>query len=181
MPFFELNELIYGLLKKKTISYNYEELREKILAKIYSVSMFYFANINLNYVKSLLQYEKIKILCYCLNDTFSIKNTVSMIFYHKTTNNNINKYYILLFGIHDRYRNCGYGKCVLDEFVNYIKSKKTKYQNKILLKTVSKSYNFYLEYGFVKAELSKNKLFYKYENMDGTNNDIDKILEYIIL
>ena len=95
---------------------------------------------------------------------------------------------MLILGTHKRFRKFGYGKLILDEFVEFVqKSKKNKNTNldikiKILLKSVDSSLNFYLNYGFVISSdtLNTNRLFYKYEPETDLKENKEKILELLI-
>lgn len=142
----------------------------------------YFSNISLEYVDRVLINKSNKILFSCLDsDEFNLKNVSSILIYHKIKINisqtfKQTKYYILLLGTHEDFRKFGYGKVMLDEFVEFIKLKKSP-NIIILLKSLESSLNFYIDYGFVKTELEPNRLFYKYENTNELKNSLENILE----
>ena len=61
--------------------------------------------------------KKSKILFLTIGQKFLLDDIISIIIYHNTSSNNKNKYYILCFGIHKKFRKFGYGKYTLDEFI----------------------------------------------------------------
>lgn len=151
------------------------------LEKIKKIFEYYFTNLNLEYIDNLLKYKKMKILFSCSETKFNIKNIKSILIYLKTKSNNCIKYYIFALGTHYQYRKFGYGKILLDEFVQMVKQSKTKFNRKILLKSVESSLNFYLTFGFVQTELEPNKLFYKFEPVTELRTNKNKLLEYNII
>lgn len=183
------------ILKKKYLYYK-KNNRKKIgsieinnfykigIEKISVIFPFYFTGINQNYINQIVENSNNKILLSCLSDKFDIKNISSILIYHKIKLKEKIKYYILLLGTNERFRQFGYGKVILDEFIEWIKLKNNTMNKeiKIILKSVETSINFYLGYGFVQSisELKSNKLFYKYENTDELKTNQDKILEYYI-
>jgi hypothetical protein len=169
---------------EKVSSIQYGTFYQIGIEKIFQIFPFYFSGINLNYVKNAISDEKNKILLFGLGEKFDIKNIVSIIIYRKIKSPICNKYLVLAFGTNERYRNLGYGKNTLDEFIQWIKlnnSLKTVKTCKIILKSLESSFGFYLEYGFVQTDLKSNKIFYKYENARDLSNESEKILEYIIV
>lgn len=163
----------------ESISYN--EFKIKGLNIFSNIFPFYFSHISQNYIENILNSNKIKILVSCIDNNFNIKNMTSILIFHKTISLDCIKYYILLLGTHERFRKFGYGKIILDEFIDYIgKSNNTNKKIKILLKSLESSMNFYLSYGFVISELKSNRLFYKYEPTSELKLNQEKILELVI-
>ena len=189
MTIFKFDEIVKNKYKiidknidKNIINISFEEYKKKYLEKIFLLSSLYFTGISENYIKILLENnKKSKILFLTIGQKFLLDDIISIIIYHKTSSNNKNKYYILCFGIHKKFRKFGYGKYTLDEFIEWIKlSNKSNKQNVILLKSIESSLNFYLTYGFVQTDLISNKLFFKYEPNEELKANQEKILEYII-
>ena len=181
MTIFNFDEIVlnkYKIANKNNSNLTFEEYKKKCLEQILLISEMYFSGISEKYIKFLLNNNE-KILFFTIGQKFCLDDIISIIIYHETNSNNKNKYYILCFGIHAKFRKFGYGKYTLDEFIEWIKSSnKSNKQKIILLKSIKSSYDFYLSYGFVQTNLISNKLFCKYEP-ELQNNDIN-ILEYII-
>jgi GNAT superfamily N-acetyltransferase len=199
MVLFRFDDIIknkYKVYKEKNNNKEiicFDEFRTNGLEQFSKFLPFYFSGINQNYIQNILLSEKTHIIISCIDNVFSIKNSTSMLIYHKTKSSNCVKYYILLLGTHERFRKFGYGTIVLDEFIEYVKktnpnknkktnpnkNKKTNpnKNKKILLKSLESSMSFYFSYGFVQSELKPNKLFYKYETSDELKSNQEKILE----
>lgn len=193
MVLFKLDKIIkkkyenhVNITQEQKEKLNYNEFKIKALDIFSSILVFYFSGINQKYIKNILYSEKTNIFISCIDNKFNPKNITSILMCHKTESSNVIKYYILLLGTHERFRKFGYGRVILDEFVDYIKKKYNKTNNKrkikILLKSLESSVNFYLNYGFVKSntKLVTNKLFYKYETLSELKLNQDKILEFEI-
>lgn len=186
MVLFEFNEIIKNKYINQQNILNYDEFKIKALDIFSSILVFYFSRINQKYIENILYFEKTNIFISCIDNKFNSKNITSILMCHKTESSNIIKYYILLLGTHERFRKFGYGKVILDEFVDYIKKKSNSTNNKrkikIILKSLESSINFYLDYGFVKSnsKVITNKLFYKYETLSELKSNKDKILEFEI-
>jgi len=160
----------------KILNINLKEFRNIGIEKINKILYLYFSNINNEYVKNVIT-KKNKIIFLCIDNIFSLENITTILIYHKTKNN---KYYILLLGTHEKIRNYGYGKIMLDKFINLIKIKNKSSNIKIILKSTQLSINFYKSYGFIEGKLKFNKLFYKYEPIKELKKDENKILELIL-
>lgn len=177
------------LLKLKYINYSktnlapidFESYKEIGLDKIKKIFHNYFTNLNQKYIENLFKYKKTKMLFLCSDTTFNINNIKSILIYSQTKSNDLIKYYLLALGTHYKYRNFGYGKISLNEFINLIKQTKTNLTKKILLKSVESSLNFYYAIGFVNANLKSNKLFFKFEPADDLRTNSNKLLEYLIV
>lgn len=188
MVLFEFDKI----MKEKYINYKtnklekiqgieYEQFYQIGIEKITEIFHFYFSGINQKYIIQIVQDKKNKILFSCIDEKFNLKNITSLLIYHKTKTTEFNKYYVLALGTHERFRKFGYGKVIIDDFVNWIKLKnKSELKKKILLKSLESSLKFYLEYGFVSTELEHNRLFFKYETTNELKTNPEKILELII-
>lgn len=192
MTLFDFDKII----KKKYIIYsnkkkienkeriNFDEFRNIGITQISKIFYFYFSGINQNYITNLFHSKRIKIVFSCIDPYFSLKNITSILIYHKTKSYTVNKYYILLLGTHDRFRKFGYGKVILNEFIDLIKLYNIGLNNTniLLLKSLDSSMNFYLDYGFIKSKssLQTNKLFFKYETNEELKNNKEKILQFDI-
>lgn len=161
---------------------HFDEYKKISIEKLLIITPNYFMGISENYIKSILiNNTKLKILLITIGQKLITKDIVSIIICHKTQTKNKIKYYILGFGIHKRLRKYGYGKNSLDEFINWIKlNNKSDKQKSLLLKSIESSFDFYVKYGFVQAELKLNKLFYKYEPNNEIKLNKEKILEFLI-
>ena len=172
------------IIKKKYMYnklYLYEEYKKKSIEKIMMMTPNYFTGISEKYIKLILSNNKIKILFITIGPKLTTNDIVSIIIYQKTETINKLKFYILGFGIHKKLRKYGYGKNSLDEFINWIKhNNKSSKQKILLLKSLESSLKFYIVYGFIKTDLTSNKLFYKYEPKNELKLNQEKILEYKI-
>ena len=160
---------------------SFDEFKSKGLEQFSKLFVFYFSGINQNYTGNILNSDKTQILVSCIDNKFHIKNITSILIFHKTIAQDFVKYYILLLGTHERFRKYGYGKIILDEFIEFVKkSNKSNKKIKILLKSLAASMVFYLSNGFIKSELKSNRLFYKYETIEELKLSQEKILEFNI-
>lgn len=158
------------------ISFN--DFKTIALEQISKIFPLYFNNINPKYINNIIVGDKNKIVFYCMGDKFSLSNITSILIYHKTKSSNTIKYYILLLGTHNRFRKYGYGKILLNEFIQWIKSHdNSKIEKKLVLKSLESSMGFYISNGFIQSNLKHNKLFYKYETNTELNSNLEKILE----
>ena len=173
-----------NLIKEKynnIISYEEYYNNKKII--ICKLIKSFVENINEKFVDIILNDNKNKIIIHNIDSKFNLWNITAFIIYHKVISKKIIKYYILLIGVNPDLRNLGYGKIILDEFVNWIKINEinniTK-KIKIILNSIDSSIDFYKIYGFIKTEEKnyKHKLFFKYEPYYINNNY--EILELII-
>lgn len=200
MVLFEFNKIIrhkYNYYKKKypdkVKDINQNDLYLIGLEKLSHLFPFCFSGITEEYIEKVISNKSNKIIIFCIGKEFNIKNIIGILVYHKTKLLNAIKYYILVLGTHEQYRNYGYGSALLNEFIKFIKNKHMNDNDcvkinkniivKILLKSVQSSVNFYVTHGFKqvnKDNINANKLFYKYESIDEIKNSSDKILEYTI-
>ncbi len=184
MSIFSFDDILkkkYKLLNKNIFNLTQNEFKDKFLQKILLLSQLYFTGISENYIKRLIENNKVKILFITMGQKFNLNEIVSIIFYHKTLSKEINKYYILCFGTHRKFRKFGYGKYSLDKFIEWIKLIDNSNKEKIiLLKSLETSLSFYKIYGFIQSDLVQNKLFFKYEPYDELKLNQDKILKFIV-
>ena len=188
MVLFDFDTIIsdrYKFLKSnnpaKLNSLDLIQFKQKGIEQITKIFPFYFGNINQIYLTNVLSNNKTKIILSCIDNKFDLNNITSILIYHKTKLLHLTKFYILALGTHERFRKFGYGKIILDEFVQWIKqTNKSVGQKKIILKSLETSMGFYNTYGFVLTDLKLNKLFYKYETNLELKNNPEKILEYVV-
>lgn len=186
MVLFEFNKIIKSKYKnyitnKKNSILSFDEFKNIYFQQISKIFYLYFTGISKEYIDNIISNNKTKIIFFCLNDNFNLKDIISIIIYHKTISQEKIKYYILAYGINKRFRKYGYGKYSLDEFIQWIKSKNNNSKQKeILLKSVESSLSFYLEYGFTQTNLISNKLFFRYESKNELKNNQEKILKFNI-
>jgi hypothetical protein len=182
MVLFNLHNIIkikYKNYKKKNNEIiSFDEFKIIAIEQFKKIFIFYLSNINHEYIDNIINLNKYQIIISNIGNKFDIKNISSILIYHKTSSSNLIKYYILLLGTHCRFRNFGYGKILLDEFIEkIIDSNKSNKKIKIILKSLETSMDFYKSYGFVKSELKSNKLLFKYENNNELKLNQDRILE----
>lgn len=188
---FEFNKILkkkYNLYKKtkpnKMQNIDFDEFKKIGIEQIKKIFHNYFTGININYINNILNDKTNHILLSCISNNFEISNITSILIFHKTKLKNITKYYIWLIGTHTNVRNLGYGSIIINEFIEFIKSKSLNQKNNqkqiLLLKSLDTSLKFYLDLGFEQAVLSENKLFFKYETLEEIKNNKNFILQYII-
>jgi hypothetical protein len=185
MVLFEFDKIIkdkYDIhnLNNVTQQISFDEFKSNGLKQFSKIFPFYFSGINEKYIGNILYSDKTHILVSCIDNKFNIKNITSILIFHKTNSSKLIKYYILLLGTHERFRKYGYGKVILDEFIEFVKKfNKSEKKIKILLKSLESSMRFYLSNGFVQtqSELKSNKLFFKYETQSELKLNQEKILE----
>jgi len=132
----------------------------------------YSDNINEKYIEIIKKDKKNKMIISCIDNDKN--NITSFIIYRKIILKTEIKFIILLISVHEEFRNNGYGKIILDEFIDYIKKIKTKKPINIIVHPLDSSEFFFINYGFVKIEKSRflkeyegwkidsHKLIYKY-------------------
>ncbi len=187
MVLFEFDDIIkkkYKYYEKKkpekitNISFN--EFKNIGIQQLSNIFYLYFSDISENYINNIIFNDKTHIILSSIDGDFSIDNIMSILVYHKTKSLGSVKYYVLLLGTHKKFRKLGYGKVILNEFIDTIKSNDKQTNKKILLKSLESSMEFYLSFGFVQTNLKPNKLFYKYEPVSELLENSEKILEYNI-
>jgi N-acetylglutamate synthase-like GNAT family acetyltransferase len=113
--------------------------------------------------------DKLEILLYLSNTQFSLKNCQGFIIYTKTTHSvtKKEKIYILLLCIDKPYRNFGYGKVFMEEFIEFIKKSNDK-SKRIILHTLDSSFGFYQALGFIQIsdKISNYKKLFKFEKLE---------------
>lgn len=113
----------------------------------------YSNNINEKYIEIIKKDDKNKMIISCIDNDKN--NITSFIIYRKIILKSEIKFIILLIGVHEEFRNNGYGKIILDEFVEYIKQLKTNKIITIIVHPLDSSEYFFINYGFVKIEKSR--------------------------
>lgn len=130
------------------------------------------SNINEKYIDLLLNDHKINLYLFNIDGFLHDDNNLGFIFIRKTYSKKQHLYYLLLIGIHPEFRNLGYGKMILDDFIQSIKINNTK-QYYMIVHSTQNNLNFYIQYGFqISLSPKKYKIIYQYENY----NDHDIIM-----
>ena len=129
----------------------------------------FLENINDKFIDLIFEDNNNKIVFHNIDNSINNYNNTSFLVYHTVYCEETIKYYILLLGTNKKIRNCGYGKLLLDDFIDHIKNK-TKKSINIYINSISDSKQFYIKYGFKKLDLiKKNTLFFKYEPYSNNN------------
>jgi ribosomal protein S18 acetylase RimI-like enzyme len=127
----------------------------------------YTENINEKYIENIKNDKKNRIIIHCIdthyidnnslntNSINKLSNITSFLIYRKVTLSTTINIYILLIGVHLELRKIGYGKILLDEFIESLKKMKTKKNINIILRSLDTSENFFINYGFKNLEKSK--------------------------
>lgn len=180
MVLFFFDKILKDKYKKINKNITLDKLREKGIKHLLKIFPLYFSDINDNYIEILLADKNNKILFNCIDHDFKLSNIVSILIFHKTKTKEFNNYYILLLGTHSEFRRYGYGKIIIDDFITWIKLNNNNNNNKskIILKSITSSLEFYLNYGFIQTNNKFFKLFYKYEPYISDNEKY--ILDLII-
>jgi hypothetical protein len=145
------------------ISYRNYIINEKESLK-YKLKDLYLENINFDYIDIILSDKKNKIICHNIDNYYNKKNITSILIYQMSIFNGEIIYYIFLLGTHVYFRNLGYGKIILDEFIQKVKLEYLDYQKIIVLKSLIPNIEFYEFFGFIKlCDYDKYNLFDKYE------------------
>lgn len=150
--------------KYQAFNIKYQESKLKFILK-------FVFNININFIKYIIQDKKNKMVMHCIDSYYNPVNITSFIIYRKIINNKSIQFVILLIAVHPTLRECGYGKFILDEFIKQINTTKT---TSIILHSTKSSINFYLKYGFV--SISYSRFISNYEG----NNKLNFLLKYTI-
>lgn len=134
------------------------------------IKLNFLENINDEFIDVILDDTNNKIVFHNIDNTINNYNNTSFLVYHKVYKEHTIKYYILLLGTNKKIRNCGYGKLLLDDFIDHIRNK-TKKNITIYINSINDSKQFYINYGFKKLDLiKKNTLFFNYEPYSDINN-----------
>lgn len=162
---FTYNELIKEKLKKSQKSYY--ELYNTGLIKLIPLIKLCADNINEKFIDRIFNISNnIEILIYTNCNEFKLTNIIGFIIYDKTCKRQIkeDKIYLLLLCINSIYREYGYGKIFMTEFIEFI-IKLNKNQKKIILHPLESTYNFYKSIGFTqtKDKIYKFKKLFNYE------------------
>jgi ribosomal protein S18 acetylase RimI-like enzyme len=164
---FLLSKIIKDKLKKKLkekhIKYNkeiYKYYFDIYVKKISNIIKTFADTINEKYIDLILNSNNIDIILYGINNNFNIKNIIGFIIFSKTGVKQ-DKIYLLLICIQKEYREYGYGKSFIGEFIDFI-NKSLTFNNKykqIITHSICKSIEFYKSTGFI--QITNNIHHYK--------------------
>jgi ribosomal protein S18 acetylase RimI-like enzyme len=119
---------------------------------------FSYGSIAIDYIQNLLKYESNKTAFYCLEDDFVIRKCPSCMIYSRQNKKNSTTilYYIMVISTEKEFRNQGYGKALLNGFVERIKNEtKNETKNvKIVLSALDEVVSYYQNYGFEAVDCS---------------------------
>ncbi len=162
---FSYNDIIIKKIKNSKITY--DVLFNYGITTIKSIVKNFADTINDTFIDQLFQHNDINFIFYTTDNIFSIKKTIGIIIYTKTND----KIYLLLICIDKKYRNFGYGKVFLEEFIQYVKNTYKK-NKKIILHTIDKTISFYESIGFIQINCKpyKYKKIFKYEKYNKNIN-----------
>lgn len=132
----------------------------------------YSDNINEKYVEIIKKDEKNKMIISCIDDN----QIISFIIYRKVILKNEINFIILLISVHEDFRSNGYGKIILDEFINYICNIRSKKSINIIIHPLDSSEEFFISNGFEKIKRSR---FLK--NYEGYSSNKDILLYKLII
>jgi predicted GNAT family N-acyltransferase len=132
----------------------------------------YCENINEKYIEIIKNDKKNKMLIDSFDTNINDENITSFIIFRKIILNNEIKFIILLMGVNKEIRNYGYGKYILDEFINKIILSKSKKDINLYIHEVESSMNFFINYGFEKIEYCQFLKNYEGWNKENNNNKL---------
>ena len=119
---------------------------------------FSYGSIAIDYIQNLLKYESNKTAFYFLEDDFVIRKCPSCMIYSRQNKKNSTTilYYIMVISTEKEFRNQGYGKALLNGFVERIKNEtKNETKNvKIVLSALDEVVSYYQNYGFEAVDCS---------------------------
>ena len=176
-------------IKNKIIdTSNDEEILEKInLFKEEEEMIFTYFNygtIAIDYIQNLLKYDINKTAFYCLEEEFEVRKCTSCMIYSKENKKNSDtiNYYIMVISTHFEYRNKGYGKALLDGFIERIKNetKNSKKKVKIILSSLDEVVSYYQKYGFEVVDCSFDNYPYLRSFEIYEEDKLYTIMEYLI-
>jgi hypothetical protein len=152
----DLSEIV-----KKKYPNNFDEyynIAKKVISNLAKIS--FLDNMNELFIDHVFDKNDNKIMCYSNHDKFIIKNLLGIIVYAITQTNECINFYLLLCGIKKGYRKFGYGKELINKFIEFCKDYKNNNskKKKIILHSLDSSYHFYISIGFIDSE---NKYLYK--------------------
>lgn len=127
--------------------------------KIISLAIQYGNNLNPEFIQSICEEKKNKIVCHCVSSYFDYEKITTILVYRRLTKAN---YALFVLVVHPSVRATGYGTLILQDFIQRHTSLKS-----IVLHSLPESINFYKNMGFRKikrcAFLEKNETI---ENID---------------
>lgn len=150
----------------KNTSKKFKEYKKsKLLNRFPYVNKFTKDSFNSGYVTGLCDDNKNKILSFSIGSDPSLNNIPTIIIHRKLfKNRNKLRYVILLIVTKLEFRNLGYGKNAIDEYISYIYKKNKKLE--IILHSLKKAERFYLSLGFFRIETNKYL-----ESLEGLKNN----------
>jgi len=142
----------------------------------------YCDNINYKYFQIIKNDLKNKILLHSIDNKIDSlnENISSFIIYRKIILKNDINYIIFLIGVYEDIRNYGYGKLILDEFIENIRIKNKSFKKiNIILHSLDESKYFFINYGF--RIIDKSKFLKNYEGWNSKEKFRGLILQYTVL
>jgi len=128
----------------------------------------YSNNINEKYIEIIKKDEKNRMIISCV-DNIDDNQIISFIIYRKIVLKNEINFIILLISVHEDFRSNGYGKIILDEFINYIYNIRSKKNINIIIHPLDSSEEFFISNGF--AKIKRSRFLKNYEGYS-SNKDI---------
>ena len=124
-------------------------------------------NVNEKYIESIQKDKYNRTIFHCIDNKWNIDNITSFITYRILYNKNEKLIIILMIGVNKNIRSNGYGKIILDEFIEYHNKKISEKRSlNICVHSVKLSENFFINYGFEKI----NKCIFL-QNYEGWSNE----------
>ena len=144
------------ILNKIIDNSNLDEIIDKVDEfknnNIMIFTYFNYSIINIDYIENLLNYGNNKVVYYCFDNEFNIRNCPSCMIYSKQYIKESNEiiYYILLISTQKRFRNLGYATLLLNGFIERIKKETDNIGKnvKIVLSALDEVVSYYQKYGF---------------------------------
>ena len=180
---FDYNEIIYDIFKRKNDldkigkkNKKFKVFKENMINNRFSfVNKYTKDSFEKGYIENICNIKKNKILAFCIDSEVNYRNVPTIIISRKVFRNKDKvKYAVLLIVTLPKYRCYGYGSSAMYDYFDFIKDNSRRVE--VILHSLPKSKQFYLDIGFVKIEKS---LFL--QRIEDFEEDKDKILlKYII-
>jgi len=130
----------------------------------------YSENINERYIENLIKDKKNRMVIHSIDcEEKYYNNITSFIIYRKNKNMSEDNYYIFLMGVHEEIRDNGYGKLILDEFIEEINKYKLRRTN-IVIHSLDTSEHFFINYGF--ERIFRSRFLKNYEGWEDEKNQL---------
>jgi len=151
-----------------------EELCEKMQSYYDNLSellgKYSYRDISPTYSRNLLSDLRNKVVFRSMGSNFDMLNCPSMMIYTTVFNaeKKENIIYIFFICTKKKFMNMGYAKGMLDDFIDYIKTKYNQYANRIVLSSLYSSVTFYESYGFdwCKETILEHKRILQFEKYE---------------